>query len=71
MVVATNDDANLGELMRRTERLKDVIEAIHTMVNQLNQFLVRATGQGIQLIPTLAGPAQQASGPHLGGNKEI
>ena len=47
MIVAADDDANLGELTRRTERLKDVIRAIQMTVNQLNQFLLRATGQGI------------------------
>ena len=40
MVVAADDDANLGELMRCTEQLKDVIGVVHTTVNQLNQFLV-------------------------------
>ena len=58
MVVEADDGANLGELMRHTELLEDVIGAVQTTVNQLNQFLVQATGQGIQLLPTLAGPAQ-------------
>ena len=69
MVVGVDDDANLGELTRRTERLKDMIGAVQSTVNQLNQFLVQATGQGIQLLPTLVGPGQQASGPHSRGNK--
>ena len=40
MVVDADDNANLGELTRRTERLEDVIGAVQTTVNQLNQFLV-------------------------------
>ena len=47
MTVAVNDDANLGELTRRTKWLEDVIGAVQMTVNQLNQFLVQATGQGI------------------------
>ena len=69
MVVEANDDANLGELTHRTEWLVDVIGAVQSTVNQLNQFLVQATRQGIQLLPTLARPTQQASGPRSGGNK--
>ena len=69
MAVEADDGANLGKLTRRTERLEDVIGAVQTMINQLNQFLVRATGQGILLLPTLVGPAQQAPSPHSGGNK--
>ena len=69
MVVDADDDANLRELMHRTERLKDMIGAIQTMVNQLNQFLVRVTGQRIQLLPILVRLAQQAPGPHSRGNR--
>ena len=69
MVVEANNDANLGELTHRTEWLVDVIGAVQSTVNQLNQFLVQATRQGIQLLPTLARPTQQASGPRSGGNK--
>ena len=69
MVVEADDGANLGELMRRTERLENVIGVVQTTVNQLNQFLIQATGQGIQLLPTLTGPAQQVPDPHSGGNK--
>ena len=58
MIIETDDDTNLGELARRTERLEDMIGAIQTMVNQLNQFLIQATGQGIQLLPNLARPPQ-------------
>ena len=69
MVVRDDDNANLGELMRRTERLQDVIGAIQLMFNQLNQFLVQATRHRIQLLPTLVGPAQQAPGLRSRGNK--
>ena len=69
MTVEVDDGANLGELTRCTERLEDVIGAVQTMVIQLNQFLVQATGQGIQLHPTLAKLAQQAPGRLSGGNK--
>ena len=58
MITEANDDTNLLELMRRIERLEDMIGAIHTTVNQLNQFLIQATGQRIQLLPNLAGPPQ-------------
>ena len=71
MTVAADNGIDLGELTRRTERMEDVIGAVQTTINQLNQFLIRATGQGIQLIPTLVGPTQQAPSPHLGGNREI
>ena len=47
MVIEADDSANLGELTRRTERLVDMIEAVQTTVNQLNQFLIQATGQVI------------------------
>ena len=70
MTVAADDNANLGELTRRTERPEDMIGAVQTIVNQLNQFILRATGQGIQLLPTTAEPAQQAPGPHPGGNMD-
>ena len=40
MAVANDDDAILGELTRRTECLDDVIGAIQTKVNLLNQFFV-------------------------------
>ena len=70
MVVATNDDANLEELTHHTKWLEDVIGAVQTIVNQLNQFLLRATRQGIQLLPTMAGPAQQAPGPLPVGNRD-
>ena len=36
MIVVADEDANLGELTRRIERLEDVIGAIQTTVNQLN-----------------------------------
>ena len=39
--------------------MEDVIGAVQTTVNQLNQFLLRATGQGVQLLQTAAGSAQQ------------
>ena len=68
MITEADDDTNLGELTRHTEQLEDVIEAVQTMVNQLNQFLIQAIGQGIQLFSNLAGPPQQALGPHSKGN---
>ena len=40
MTVAVDNDANLGELTRRTERLEDVIRAVQMTINQLNQFLL-------------------------------
>ena len=40
MVVEANDGANLRELTCCTERLEDVIGAVQTTVNQLNQFLI-------------------------------
>ena len=49
MTVAADNGIDLGEIMRRIERMEDVIGAIQTTVNQLNQFLLRATRQGIQL----------------------
>ena len=58
MAVDADGDANLRKLTRRAKRLEDVIRAIQTSINQLNQFLVRATKQGIQLLSTLAGPIQ-------------
>ena len=69
MAVEADNDANLGELTRHTEQLEDVIRAVQTMINQLNEILIQATGQGIQLLPSLAGPTQQALGLHSGGNK--
>ena len=68
MAINVDDNANLEELTRCTERLEDVIGAVQTMVNQLNQSLV--LGQGIQLLPTLVGPTQQAPSPYLGGSRE-
>ena len=47
MIVEANDGTNLGELKCRTERLENVIGAIQTTINQLNQFIIQATGQGI------------------------
>ena len=70
MVIDPNDNCNLGELTYRTELLEDMIGAVQMTVNQLNQFLVRATGQGIQLLLTFVGQAQQALIPHPRGNKE-
>ena len=70
MVVAADEDANLGQFTRRIEWLEDMIGVVQTMVNQLNEFLVRATGQGIQLLPTLVGPAQQIPCPYPRGNKD-
>ena len=69
MIVAADNGIDLGELTHRTEQMEDVIGAIQMTVNQLNQFLLRATGQGVQLLQTAAGPAQQTPGPHLEGNK--
>ena len=69
MTIKVNDNANLGALMRRTEWLEDVIGAVQTIVNQLNQFLIQATRQEIQLLPNLVGPPLQAPGPHSRGNK--
>ena len=63
MITEADNDTNLGELTRYNERLEDVIGATQTTVNQLNQCLIQATGQGIQLLPNLVGPTQQ------GGNK--
>ena len=57
MAIVDDGDANLGEPTHRTERLEDVIRAVQMTVNLLNQFFVRATEQGIQLTPTLAGSA--------------
>ena len=47
MIIEADDDTNLGEFTRQTERLEDVIEAVQITVNQLNQFLIKDTGQGI------------------------
>ena len=63
MIFEADDGANLGELTHHTELLEDVIEAVQTTVNQLNEFLIQATGQGIQLLPNLVGSPQQAPKP--------
>ena len=47
MITEVDDKTNLGDLTCRTERLEDVIKAVQTTVNQLNQFLIEAIGQGI------------------------
>ena len=70
-MIIPDNGINLGDLTRRTERVEDMIGAVQTTVNQLNQFLLRATGQGIQLFQTTARPAQQAPGPHLRGNRNL
>ena len=69
MITEADDNTNLGELKRRTEQLEDVIGAVQMMVNQLNQFLIQATEQGIQLLPNFAGPPQQALAFILGETK--
>ena len=56
MTIKVDDGTNLGELTRRTERLGDVIGAVQRTINQLNQFLIQATGQGIRIIPNPTGP---------------
>ena len=69
MTIKADNGANLGELTRHTELLEDVIAAFQTIVNQLNQFLIQATGQRIQLLPNLVGPPQQVPDHYSGGNK--
>ena len=69
MIIKVDDKTNLGDFTRHTERLADVIRVVQTTVNQLNQFLIQAIGQGIQLLPNLAGQHQQSPGPHFGGNR--
>ena len=71
MIVEADDGINLWELTRRTERLEDVIGAVQTTINQLNQFLIQATGQGIQLILNPAGPPQQALWPLFWGKIRV
>ena len=69
MITEADDGTNLGELTHCTDQLEDVIGAVQTTVNQLNQFLIQATGQGIQLLPNLAGPLQKAILGEIEGNK--
>ena len=70
MVVIADEDVNLRQLTRRTELLEDMIGVVQTTVNQLNEFIVQATRQGVQLLPTMVRPAKQIPCPHPGGNKK-
>ena len=69
MTFVPDNGIDLGDIARRTERVEDMIETVQSTVNQLNQFLLQATGQGIQLFQTTTRPTQQAPSPHLGGNR--
>ena len=71
MTIVPDNGIDLGDLTRRTEWVEDVIGVVQTTINQLNQFLIRATGQGIQRFQTMAIPAQQTHGPRLGGNRNL
>ena len=51
MITEADDNTNLEELTRRINRLEDMIGTVQTTINQLNQFLIQATRQGIQLFP--------------------
>ena len=69
MIIEADNGTNLGDLTCCTEQLEDVIGVVQTTVNQLNQFLIQATRQGIQLLINLAEPHQQAYGLHSGENR--
>ena len=44
MTFVPDNGIDLGDITRRTERVEDMIEAFQSTVNQLNQFLLQATG---------------------------